>query len=239
MTHRLQSCAPSWRSKYGESSQVLPVREIPDDLKFRELAKGQEYDKAFETIAKRYNGVDGLSKGEVTHPDNKKWAIINKCAALISFDSEASAAAEDTHATHGPYSGQGLKPDPGKPHWIKLKFVMNLQHPATAIVLTKEGENDVICYFYANSIQRDLKIGKVKFQIHGSREAGGKHEHIEDVADLRKSGDLVQVDVYPWGPDEVTPNDNGVQPAKAAFTGITRARISELVESADGNHPAE
>jgi len=34
-------------------------------------------------------------------------------------------------------------------------------------------------------------------------------------------------------------NDNGVQPAKASFAGVTNARISELLELANGNHPAE
>ena len=228
------------RSKHGASTQVLPVSDIPDDLRFRELAKGKEYDEAFDTITKRYNGVDGLTKEEATHPDKKKWAITTKRAALISFDSEAGAATGTAAATHGPYFGQGLKTDQGIPTpWIKLDYVMYSQHPAIALILQEEGQNDVTCYFYANSIQRDLEKDEVKIQIHGNNEAGGRHEHIREVADLRKSCDLVQVEVYPWGPDKVILNDNGIRPAKAAFTGITNARISELVEFADGNHPEE
>jgi hypothetical protein len=229
------------RSRHGASTQVLPVGDIPNDLKFKELAKGQEYDKAFDTITKRYKGVDGLSKRETTHPNDKNWAIASKCAALISFDSEARTASGITQATHGPFFGQALKAnrDRNRKSWIKLEYVMNSQHPAIALVLQEEGQNDVTCYFYANSIQRDLDHDKVKFQIHGNEEAGGRHGHIQEVADLRKSGDLVQLDVYPWGPDKVTTNDNGIQPAKAIFAGITNARISELVQLADGNHPAE
>jgi hypothetical protein len=229
------------RSKHGASTQVLPVGDIPDDLRFKELAIGQEYDKAFDTITKRYSGVDGLSKGEITHPKDKNWAIASKCPALISFDSEARAASGITQATHGPYFGQGLKPNKerNRKPWIKLEYVMSSQHPAIALVLQEEGQNDVTCYFYANSIQRDLENDKVNFQIHGNEKAGGRHGHIKEVADLRKSGELVQIDVYPWGPDKVITNDNGIQPARAVFTGITNARISELVQLADGNHPAE
>ncbi|KAM0706288.1 hypothetical protein Q7P35_005614 [Cladosporium inversicolor] len=230
---------PELRSRHGASTQVLPVGDIPDDLKFKELTKGEEYDKAFDAITKRYNGVDGLSKGEATHPDNKR-VITNKCAAIISFDSEATAATGTTRAAHGPYFGLGLKPGQvmTKP-WIKLEYVRHSQHPAIALVLEAEGQNDVTCYFYANSIQRDLEKDEVKFQIHGDNEADVRHEQITEVADLRMSGELVQVEVYPWGPDKVILNDNGIQPAKAIFTGITNARISELIEIADGNHPAE
>jgi hypothetical protein len=228
------------RSSHGASTQVVPAGEIPEDLKFRELAKGEEYDEAFDTITKRYNGIDGLSKDEATHPTFKGWKVTRKCNAIISFDSEARVATETAPATHGPYFGLGLKPGQVTTQpWIKLEYVMHSQHPAIALVLQEEGQTDVTCYFFSNSIQRDLEKDEVKFQIHGNNEAGRRHEHIREVADLRMSGDLVQIDVYPWGPDEVVVNDNGVQPAKAFFAGITNSRISELLELAGGNHPAE
>ena len=113
---------------------------------------------------------------------------------------------------------------------LQLKEMLGLEVLGVGnCVLQEEGQNDVTCYFYANSIQRDLEKDEVKFQIHGSNEAGRRHEHIREVADLSMSVDLVQVDVYPWGPDEVIVNDNGVKPAKASFAGITNARISELL----------
>lgn len=186
------------RSKHGASTHVLAVGDIPDVLKFRELAKGTEYDEAFDTINKRYNGTDGLNKEEAAHPTIKTWKVTWEYTAIIFFDSEAREATGTAPATHGPYFGQGLKAGQGTPKpWIKLGCVMQSQHPAIVLVLQEEGQTDVTCYFYANSIQRDLEKDEVKFQIHGNNEAGRRHEHIREVADLRMSGDLVQVDVYP------------------------------------------
>jgi hypothetical protein len=220
---------------------VVPVGDIPEDLTFRELATGEEYNKAFDRITARYDGVDGLTEDEATHPDRRGWVITKRSNAIISFDSEATAATETTRATHGPSFGQILKPDREgsyKP-WIKLEFVMNSQHPAIALVLQEKGQDDVTCYFYANSIQRDLEGDEVKFQIRGNKEAGGRHKHIEEVAELRESGDLVQVHVLPCGPIDVITNDIGVSTEPAVFTGISSARVDELVEFADGNHPTE
>jgi len=231
------------RSRHGESSQVVPVGDIPGDLRFRELDKGEEYNKIFDAITARYDGVDGLTDKEATHPGNKSWVITENSNAIISFDSEeARAATGTTRATHGPYFGQILKPDDresDRKPWIKLGFVMNSQHPAIALVLKEEGQNEVTCYFYANSIQRDLEIDEVKFQIRGNEDAGGRHEHIKEVADLRESSDLVQVQVLPWGSVNATPSDGGASTAQAMFTGISNVCVKELAEFADGNHPNE
>ena len=155
------------RSKHGESSQVVAVSDIPEDLKFRELETGEEYNKVFDTITKRYDGVDGLTEEEATHPERRGWVITKKCNAIISFDSEARAATETTPATHGPYFGQITKPDREGNHkaWIQLDFIMNSQHPAIALVLQQEGENDVTCFFYTNRILRDLDHDADWFQV--------------------------------------------------------------------------